>query len=322
MKKPRVLVTNRFDDDLRARLPQIEEADFCYLKNIGSDEKLLAEADALIIRSSTKIDKDFLNKTTQLKFIITATSGFDHIDLKAAGDKGVRVFHIPETQTKAAAELTLGLIFACARKWTQAQKQIRKGEWERSLLLGRQIEGLNLGIIGLGRVGSEVAKKAKALGMKVYAYDPFLEADVSDVIMLGFEEMMRTVDVVSLHVPKTKTTFQMIKKETLEWLNTSAILINMSRGDVINEADLVEHLLENPEFVAGLDVFAKEPLALKSRLLELSNVCLTPHVGASTQEALKASSKTSVDLVIQLLKGEQVSGELPPKTLWWEENLS
>ncbi len=317
MNRPLVLITNRFDDELRVRLPQLPGADFRYLNSFSDDQSLLTEATALIVRSSTVIDKDFLKKTKNLKFLVTATSGFDHIDLGAAAQAGVRVFHVPETQTVAAAELTLAMLLNCARKWTLADQQLRKGVWERSLLLGRQVSGLHLGIVGLGRVGSLVASKAQALGLTVSAYDPYLEDEVDGVTMLGYEELMRSVDVVSLHVPKTKETFHMVKKETLQWMNTSAILINMSRGDVINETDLVEHLIEHPEFVAGLDVYAKEPLALKSRLLQMSNVCLSPHIGASTVEALKNSSQRAVEKVSALLKGESPSGELPPKAPWW-----
>lgn len=317
MSLPLVLITNRFDESLKLKLPQLKDADCRYVKNITQQVDLLQKANALVIRSSTKVDKDFLNKTPHLKFLVTATSGFDHIDLQAAKDMGLRVFHVPETQSVAAAELTIAMIFNCARLWTKANAQLRKGDWQRSLLLGRQVTGLQLGLVGLGRVGREVAQRARGLGMKVSAFDPYIEDEVSDVTMLGFEELMRTSDVVSLHVPKTKETFQMIKKETLEWMNTSAILINMSRGDVINEADLTVHLLENPEFMAGLDVFAKEPLVLKSRLLELTNVCLTPHIGASTKEALRASSEKALNKVLSLLKGETVEGELPPKAQWW-----
>jgi D-3-phosphoglycerate dehydrogenase len=319
MSRDLVLVTNRFDDELRARLPQIPEADFRYVKSVTEDEGLLGQASALVIRTGCIIDKDFLKKAPNLKFIVTATSGFDHIDLQAIKGTSVRVFHIPEAQTTAAAELTISMIFNCARKWSLAQKQLYKGEWERSLLLGRQISGMQWGIIGLGRVGQAVAQRASALGMTVYAYDPYLEEPVDGVTMLGYEELMRTCDGVSLHVPKTKETFQMIKKDTLAWMNTSGILVNMSRGDVINETDLVEHLLQNPEFIAGLDVYAKEPLAVKSRLLELSNVCLTPHIGASTQEALKTASKTAIEKVVELLQGGTPSGELPPRCLWWQD---
>lgn len=318
LNKPLILVTNRFDETLKAQLPLIKEAGVLYRSDLFSDPKELELAQALIIRSSTTVDGDFLNKTKSLRFLITATSGFDHIDLAEAKKRQVRVFHVPESQVTAAAEMTLTLLFATARKWTQANKQVRSGQWQRQTLLGDQIEGRSLGVIGMGRVGTAVAKKAQALGLQVYGYDPYLEENPKDITMLGFEELMRTCDIVSLHVPKTSVTRHMIKKETLEWMNTEATLLNLSRGEVVNEADLVQHLLENPGFKAGLDVFAKEPLVTKSPLLELPNVVLTPHVGASTVEALRQSSQLALDKALSLLKGEAVSNELPPQASWYE----
>ena len=317
-KKSLILVTNRFDNNLRHKLSQIEVGEFKYVSNIFEDASLLEKAVGIITRSSTQVDTDFLNKAKSLKFLVTATSGFDHIDLNAAQAKGVRVFHVPETQSVAAAELTIMMIFASARKWTLVNKQIQKGDWQRSLLLGKQVAGQSLGIVGLGRVGTEVAKRAMALGLTVSAFDPFINKPLEGVAMLGFEEMMRSSDIISLHVPKTKKTRHMIKKETLGWMNTEATLINMSRGDVINESDLIDHLIKNSEFSAGLDVFAKEPLVTQSKLLSLSNVCLSPHVGASTVEALANSSQKALDKVCSLLKGEAVEGELPPKAPWYE----
>lgn len=318
MSKPIVLITNRFDENLRLSLDRYEDADFQYTKNIFENENL-PKANGLIVRSSTKIDKDLFEKAKNLKFVITATSGFDHIDLEAAEKAGVSCYHVPETQSIAAAELTIMLMMAACRKFTLANSQIHKGDWQRELLLGKQLTGQSLGIVGFGRVGKEVAERALALGLKVSAFDPYIQEHDPRIPMLGFEELLRSSDIVSLHVPKTSKTRHMLKKDSLEWMNTNAILINMSRGDVINEAELTEHLMENPEFVAGLDVFAREPLVTKSKLLELPNVVLTPHVGASTQEALKNSSFAALEKAQSLLKGEAVSGELPPKALWWGE---
>ena len=320
--KPLVLITNRFDGGLKAKLSQMPEADFRYQADLFSDEALLQKTNGLICRSGTTIDKDALNKLPELQFLVTATAGFDHIDLKACVEKGIKVFHTPEAQSLAAAELTIAMMLTTQRKWQQATEQVRSGEWNRSLILGRQLQGQKLGIIGYGRVGSLVAKKAKALGLEVFGYDPYLKENPQEITMLGFEELMRTVDIVSLHVPKTKITRHMIKKETLEWMNTESTLINMSRGDVINEADLCEHLMENLKFTAGLDVYASEPLVKKSPLQSLKNVVLTPHVGASTEEALRQSSELALQKMILLLSGETPQdGELPPKALWWEDEI-
>mgnify|MGYP003683214793 CR=1 FL=1 len=316
-KKPVVLITNRFDHGTYLLLKSDKEVDFYYNKNLNELSEHFNSCKGLIVRSSTKIDAEFLKSFPQLEFVITGTSGFDHLNFKALEERGIKSFHIPETQSIAAAELTIMMIFAACRKFSLAQKQLKQGVWERQILLGKQVSGQTLGIIGLGKVGSQVAQRAQALGMKVQAFDPYIED--SQVSMLGFEELMRSSDIVSLHVPKTKKTYQMIKKETLEWMSPQAILVNMSRGDVVKEEDLVRHLSENPSFTASLDVFEKEPLSLSSPLLKLNNVVLSPHIGASTEEALKASSEKSVSMSRELLKGKAVEGELPPNTLWWGE---
>ena len=316
--KPLVLVTNRFDENLKLGLSQIKEAQVCYVEKIHHEPELLGKTQALILRSSTQVDKAFLKKAPKLQLVVTATSGFDHIDLMETQAKGIRVFHTPESQRVATAELTIAMMINMARKWSFAQKQLHKGEWNRSLLLGRQITGAHLGVIGFGRVGQEVAKRAQALGMRVSAYDPFIETDWPEGITpLGFGELMRSSDVVSLHVPKTKLTRHMIKKDSLEWMQPQASLLNMSRGDVVHEGDLIAHLLEHPEFTAGLDVFTREPLGADSPLLSLNNVCLTPHIGASTQEALRTSSQLSLEKVLGFFRGEEITGELPPKAPWY-----
>ena len=316
---PLVLVTNRFDPHLRFKLPQMKHARFVYVDDLFASDSQLDQAQGIIIRSSTHVDDRLLKVAKNLKFVITGTSGFDHLNLETLKERSVRCFHIPESQSVAAAELTLLMILATARKFSLSQEQLKKGDWQRSLLLGRQIAGQQLGLVGLGRVGQQVAVRAQALGMVVCAFDPYLESVVPGVTMLGFEELMRSSDVISLHVPKTKKTRHMIKKETLSWMDTDACLINMSRGDVVNEPDLIAHLQGHPDFRAGLDVFAKEPLDASSVLLKMSNVVATPHIGASTKEALRESSAKSVELAEALILGQNVSGELPPKESWFSD---
>ncbi len=315
---PLILVTNRFDYSLEVLFPQIEEADCRYRKNLFEDEALLGKARVLIIRTGTKIDKNLLKKALSLEFVITATSGFDHIDLQAAGERGVRCFYVPEVQGRSVAEFTLLLILAVCRRFSLARTQIQEGMWDKRLLLGEELQSQSLGIIGLGRVGQSVAQIAGTLGMGVSAFDPYLEKPQPGVTMLGFEELMRSSDIVSLHVPKTKRTHHMIKRESLQWMGSEAKLINMSRGDTIHQGDLIEHLRENPRFGVGLDVFQKEPLPAESPLLRFHNVVLTPHIGGSTRESLKRSSSSALEKALALLRGETVEGELPPKGSWYE----
>lgn len=318
MSQPLCLITHRFDPHLKLKLNQFSEGEFVYKKNLFEDEDSLKKCKAIICRTSLKVDSDFLNKCENLKYLVTATSGFDHIDLSETQKRKIQCFHVPEAQSEAAAEMTFLLMFATARRWTRASQQVRSGDWQRELLMGHQLKGKNLGIIGLGRVGQSVAQKAKAFGLNVFTFDPYIESSPEYVKRLGFEELMRTCDIVTLHVPKTKTTRHMINKETLSWMNSEACLLNLSRGDVVHEEDLIEHLVDNSDFRVGLDVFKREPLSSTSSLFNFSNVVLSPHIGASTQEALRASSEGAVEKVRALFKGEAVStGELPPKAEWW-----
>lgn len=315
---PLVLISDRFDEDLKIKLPLMTNARFVHVKNLYDELNLLQQASALIVRSGTAVQAELLQRAPNLRFIVTATSGFDHIDLAAAKKSGIRCFHTPETQSVAAAELTLLLLLSAFRKYNQAQKQIYQGDWQRHLLLGRQLAGQSIGIVGLGRVGKEVAKRAQALGMKVSGYDPYLEEHDAEIPMFGFEELMRTSDIITFHVPLTKITRHMIKKETLAWMSRDALLLNMSRGEIVHEFDMIQHLMKNPNFIACLDVFAKEPLAVDSPFLSLPNVVLTPHIGASTQEAIRNSSQVALQKVSALLSGQSAEGELPPQAPWCE----
>ena len=315
--RPLVLVTGRFDYKQKLMLGKIQEADCRYLDHPLQSESLLAGAQALVIRSQTRVDQKLLKKAPSLRFVVTATSGFDHIDLKATEKRSIRSFHVPETQVVSVAELTFLMILASCRKFNRAAWQIQKNQWNRDELLGESLVGKNLGIIGLGRVGKQVARIAQAFGMKVLAFDPYIENHDPNVTMLGFEELMKSSHVVTLHVPKTKKTCKMINKQSLQWMSPYAKLINLSRGDVINQGDLIWHLKKNPHFVAGLDVFEKEPLAQDAPLPGLNNVILSPHIGACTKEAFEDSSRKALKKALALLRNETVDGQLPPKAPWY-----
>ena len=318
--KPKVLITHRFD--LQVYLVAQTQGHLCihYNNDLKELRPHFPHCQGLILRSKTQVNQKFLKLFPKLQVIVTATSGFDHMDLKALEEKNIKAFHTPEAPVESTAELTLLMLLACCRKLPQATGQLQGGVWDRHPLLGRQLRGLRLGIIGLGRVGKKVAQKAQSLGLKVAAFDPYLETP-EGVEMLGFEELMRNSDAVSLHVPQTRYTRHMIFKQTLEWMSPNGILLNMCRGDVVHENDLIHHLSENREFYAGLDVFAREPLSLKSDLHKLPNVCLTPHLGANTRSSLKQSSQQALDTIYRFFKGESPPHPLPPKALWWTHQL-
>lgn len=281
------------------------------------------DIEILIIRSQTKVDAKLLKGFPSLKLVITATAGFDHIDLPACKAAGIIVCHCPASHTASTAELTWGLIMACARRLSEAQRAVQKGDWDRNKILGVELSGKTLGIIGLGRVGSHVARIGKAFGMKIMAFDPYQEDEVFqplDIERVSLEELLTQADVVSLHVPLTKETWHLLGEMFLASLSPHAILINTCRGPVVHEKALVQILQANKIGAVGLDVFEYEPLARDSQLLKFNNVVTTPHVGASTREAFEKASLEAYQKVKSFVHGHPLTEVLPPKAAWYEVN--
>lgn len=274
-------------------------------------------ADAAIIRSKTKIDSILLNHAPNLKLIVTATSGYDHIDLNETHNRKIKVFYTPEANAASAAELTWGLLLSCSKKIPFANESLKKHIWDRDQLNGIELEKKILGIVGLGRVGLRVAKIAQGFGMKVVAFDPYQKNEIfvnQKVSRMGFTEVIRICDVLSLHVPYTEETHQMVNARSLEEVQPHCILINTSRGQVLAEQDLVLLLGNKKLAAAGLDVFAKEPLPKDSPLIKLNNVVITPHIGASTEEAFQRASAQAAQIVIDVFNGQSPENELFPKS--------
>ncbi len=288
-----------------------------YLK--GHKHEIVADwsqADAAIIRSKTKIDKSVLEKAANLKIIVTSTSGYDHIDLNETATRKVKVYYTPDGNAQSAAELTMGLLLASARKLITANQNLKSGDWNRETVTGVELNKKILGIVGLGRVGSRVAKMAQAFGMTTVAFDPYQKNEMFtelNTARLSFTEVVRVCDVLTMHVPYTKETHHMLNARSLDEIQPHCILINTSRGPVINELDLIQMLIEKRIAAAGLDVFSKEPLPKDSPLLALSNLVLTPHIGASTEEAFQQASRLAAQIVIDFFNGQSCENELFPK---------
>lgn len=319
MSKPKLLVTDRFSIEAEAHL----KAHFDVLRsethNPTAEE--LASVKALIIRSRTKITKEFLDTAPDLKLIITSTSGYDHIDFEETIKRNIKVSYTPEANAQSTAELTIYLMLACAREINLANQMMRNANWKRNEIKAFELSGKTLGIVGLGRVGSRVAKIANALNMKVYAYDPYKEDEEFkklNVERLGYTEILRMCNVVSYHVPSTKETYQMLNRRLFEDSLPGMIVINASRGDVINEQDILYGLETGMIERAGLDVFVKEPLPKDSPLISHPKVVTTPHIGATTDEAFLASSIMAADKCIEYFKSQKLSDELPAEAPWWK----
>lgn len=286
--KPLIVVPDGFDKDLFQKL-QTESAFEVYPKSkLSQDElkTLLPKVAGLIIRSATTINGPLLEMAPQLKLVIRAGEGTDNIDKKLCGLKGVKVANTPGANGNSAAEHAIALIFALLRKTSGAHASLKRGEWEKTKFQGNELTGKTVGILGFGRIGQTLAKRISGFEPHVLFSDPFVQkSDLSFAQKSSVEEIFKKADIISLHTPLMPETKGMVNKSLLSLMKTSAILINASRGEIINQNDLIEHLAQNKIRGAGLDVFDKEPLDPNSPLLQMENVVLTPHLGASTDEA-------------------------------------
>ncbi len=286
--KPKILVAEKIHKnalDLAATY-----ADVSLETNLTPQEliKRIPDYDALVVRSATKVTKEVINAAKNLKIIGRAGVGMDNIDVDAASKKGILVVNSPEASTIAVAELVFGSLLALNRKIVHAHHSMKSGKWERSKFEGSEVYGKNLGIVGFGRIGREVAIRAKAFGMHVLVYDPNISAESCAGYDVKYykelDEMLKHADVVTIHVPLTPKTRDLIGKEQFRLMKRSAVVINLARGGIINEEALYDALKDNVIRGAALDVYVSEPLD-SSPLAQLDNIVMTPHLGASTEEA-------------------------------------
>jgi D-3-phosphoglycerate dehydrogenase len=272
----------------------------------GSDrDQLLSElkrgVDAVLIRSATKMDSEAISVAKGLKVIARAGVGLDNVDIPAATTAGVMVVNAPTSNIVSAAELAIALILASARNIAPAFATLKKGKWARSKYTGAELFEKTLGIVGFGRIGQLVAQRMQAFGMNVIAYDPYLQPARAAPL----DELLTKSDFITIHLPKTKETANLIGVEALQKVKPSVRIINAARGGVLDENALFEAIKENRVAGAGLDVFATEP-CIDSPLFTLENVVATPHLGASTDEAQERAGIAVAESVRKALAGELV----------------
>lgn len=250
--------------------------------------KIIPDYDALMIRSGTRVTQEVIDAGVQLKIVGRAGVGVDNVDIPAATRRGIVVVNSPEGNTTAAAEQALALMMSLSRHIPQAHQSMLEGRWDRKKFMGTEVYKKTLGIVGLGKIGSHVAAVAKSMGMQLLAYDPFITAERAEQLgcrLVDLEIIFRESDYITLHVPKTPETANMINAETLSKMKPTARIINCARGGIIDEAALAEALKAGTIAGAALDVFESEPLG-ESTLRDLgAKAILTPHLGASTEEA-------------------------------------
>ena len=261
--------------------------------------------DALVVRSETKVTPNVIEAGQNLKVIARAGIGVDNIDLNAATNAGIAVVNAPIGNTVAAAEHSLALMLALARNIPQAYQSLKEGEWRRSAFMGIEVRNKYLGVVGLGRVGSEVARRAASFGMHLLAYDPFVGADYARRLgaeLLPLDELLARSDFVTLHTPLTPNTANLIGARELALMKPDARLINVARGELIDEAALLEALEAERLAGAALDVFVQEPPQNRA-LVSHPRVMATPHLGASTQEAQREVAIEAAEQVLAVLEG-------------------
>jgi D-3-phosphoglycerate dehydrogenase len=304
----RILVADPIAEDGVARLRTAGQVDVA--TGLPKDELIarIGDYDALVVRSETKVTADVFEAAHRLRVVGRAGVGVDNIDLDAATRLGILVVNAPRGNIIAAAEHAIGLLLAAARLIPQADASVRSGEWARSKFVGTEIRGKTLGVIGLGNIGSEVAKRAQGLEMDVVAFDPAVppeRAEQFNVELVGLDELLERADFVSIHAPLVDATRGLLGADRLATLKESAILVNAARGGIVDEAALHDALAAGRIRAAAMDVFEHEPLG-ESPLLELPNFIATPHIGASTREA-----QTSVAFDVAEEVAAVLAGDLP-----------
>jgi len=309
-KKKRVIVTDSLSEVGIKKLREFAEVDVELDLSKEDLKERIADYDAIVIRSGTKVTKEIIEAGSigRLKVIGRAGVGVDNIAVETATEKGILVVNSPEANTISAAEHTIAMLLSLSRKIPAANVSLKSGKWDRKKHMGVEVNGKVLGIIGLGRVGSEVAKRVKGLGMKVVAYDPFITVEKAKelgITLASLNETFQVADFITLHTPLTKDTRHLIGANEFALMKEGVRVINCARGGIIDEHALKEAIESGKVAGAALDVFEQEPPEERD-LLELEEVIVTPHLGASTTEAQKAAALGIADEVIDALQNKPV----------------
>ena len=290
----KILITDPLSDK-GLDLLRNEGFDVTYRPNPPKDELfiLVNDIDGWIIRSGTKITKELIENARQLQIIGRAGVGTDNIDIESATSKGIIVMNVPDGNTISAAEHTMAMIMSLSRNIYLGHSGLMKGEWNRSSLVGNELQNKTLGVVGLGKIGREVIKRSLSYDMNILGFDPYVNKEQfneeeTEIVDLDF--LIENSDFITLHLPINKNTKNLFDYDQMSKMKKTARIINVARGGIINEDDLVEALNNETISGAALDVFVNEPLSAENNLLKAKNILLTPHLGASTYEAKEGVS--------------------------------
>ncbi len=268
------------------------------------------DADAIIALLTEKFDKEVIDQLPKCKIIANFAVGYNNIDVEYANKKGIIVTNTPDVLTEATAETAVSLILACAKRITEVDKFVRQGKfkgWEPELFIGVELKNKTVGIIGAGRIGFETAKRIKAFDTKIIYYNRSKKENFENKLnakKVSLNKLLKTADIISLHIPLSKETYHLLDKNKLQLLKPTAILVNTARGEVVDEKYLIKMLKKKKIFSAGFDVYENEP-DLNKELFKLNNVVLLPHIGSATNESRSAIAELAARNVINVLKGKK-----------------
>jgi glyoxylate reductase len=308
--KKKVILTQKYQDEAIRQLD--EEFNLIIIENSGKHLKEILkenpDTEGLISFLSDKIDKEVIDLGKNLRIIANYAVGYNNIDVSYAAQKGIAVTNTPDVLTKATADFSMALILAVSRRLVEGDDFVRKGKfkgWGANLMLGKELDHSILGIIGMGRIGLATAKRAQGFGMTVSYYDTTRKKHLEKEFgfqYLPFLELVSQADIISLHIPSSPATYHLFNKDTLDRMKKNAILINASRGDLVDEVYLAEKLAKQELFGAGLDVYEHEP-QVTEKLKQLKNVVLAPHLGSATYKARMGMAQMTIDNIKQVFSG-------------------
>jgi len=300
MKK--ILIADALNDEAFEELKSIPEFEVTLKTGMDEDElvKTIPDFNATVVRGATKVTSKAIDAASNLELIVRAGIGLDNIDLEAAKAKGIQVANTPAATSISVAEHTFGLMLAAVRNHGKANLSMKEHKWEKKLFSGTELYGKILGIMGIGRIGQEVAKRALAFGMKVIAFDVIEVQTDLDVKQVPWEELISQADIITLHLPLTDKTRHMISDKEFGMMKDGVILINASRGGTVDEKALMKALESGKVRAAALDVFAKEPPD-EFTLVDHPNVIATPHIGAAAKEGQKRAGMEVVSILKERL---------------------
>ncbi len=304
----RVLVTDTLAESGLEILRAATDVDLDYRPGLKGKELLqsVARSDALITRSGTAVTRELVNAGNQLRIVGRAGVGLDNVDVEACTARGILVINAPTANILSATEHTMAMLLALCRNIPEAHASVKRGEWVRSKFMGFELSGKVLGVIGLGRIGTRVATRARAFGMRVIAYDPYIAQTVGEKVgaeMVSLDDLLAQADVITVHTPLTEETRGMIGGPQIARMKDGAIVLNIARGGICDEPALATALESGKLAGAAIDVYEHEPPQKDNLLLKLNNVVLSPHIGANTIEAQDRVAVQTAEMVVDALRG-------------------